>query len=93
MEESVKLGLNDGLATLEFGYVNWRDEFHQYVVDVESFEFGEYGPQGKTGRDVEPRWVMNAHVVTRDGDSREDMGPTRRRTFLMEKMTDVERVA
>lgn len=79
------------LAVIEFDYVNWRGEPHHYVIDIESLEFGAYGPEGKTGPDVKPRWVMNGFVILRDGKPRDvPEGETNRRTFLMEKMENVK---
>lgn len=58
-----------------FDYVNWRGDSHTYVIDPEGFEFAAYN-----GANTD-RWYLHGQVVTRDGDPREDMGPTRRRSF------------
>lgn len=94
----MKLDLSASLAVIQFRYINWRGEEHIYVIDVESIEFAPYGPATDVD-DIKPQWVMNGHVVTRDGKPR---GPTHhdrnkerqanRRTFLIEKMEDVVEV-
>jgi len=92
---TVLISLSHLLATIEFRYVNWRGEEHAYRIDVESIEFGEYGPEGKSGSDVKERWVMHGFVVLRDGKPRDDIGDHpggNRRTFLVEKMGDVEEI-
>jgi hypothetical protein len=79
------------LAVIEFDYVNWRDEPHHYAIDIESIEYADYGPKGKVGPDVKPRWVMHGSVILRDGKPREvPKGETNRRTFLMEKMGNLK---
>lgn len=64
---------------LRFRYVNHRGDEHEYVVQ----------PQNLTRPDV--WWSIDADVVTRDGDPREELGD-RRRTFRIDKMRDVESV-
>lgn len=85
----MKIDLSDKLVVIEFHYVNWKDEPHDYVIDVESIERDVYGPQGKTGPNKRPQWVMHGHVVRRDGEPRED---NPRRTFLMDRMEDVKEI-
>lgn len=76
---------------LEFDYNNWRGDDHSYVIKVESIEFGPYDKGGGTPR---PRdqwsWVVHGDVITRDGEERSDMGPTRRRTFLLSDIKNVK---
>lgn len=72
---------------IKFTYVNWRGDEHEYVIKLESLEYGHYGEHGSTGSVGEMNWVLHGHVVTRDGDPRPDMG-TRRRTFLLNKIQD-----
>lgn len=79
---------------LKFRYNNWRGDDHEYVIDVESVEFGPYDKGGGTPRPREQwAWVIHGDVVSRDGDTRPDMGPTRRRTFLITDIEELERVA
>lgn len=65
---------------LKFQYLNWRGNEHKYVVDVEELTWGA----------PENRWYLSGQVVTRDGDSREEMGPNRRRSFHVEKVLHPE---
>lgn len=75
---------------LAFDYVNWRNEHHRYVVEVEDLEFVEIGEHGHKFADADTtvrwQWALNTRVITRDGDPRPEMGPTRRRTFLFDKI-------
>lgn len=81
-----------------FEYVNWRGDRHEYKVLVESIAFGMY-PTNEVNNDVQPtssvkneeKFVMHAHVITRDGDPRPDMGPSRRRTFDLLKVENLRR--
>jgi hypothetical protein len=69
---------------VEFDYTNWHQEDHHYVVDCESIEFGPYHAGGlDQSPGAKAVWVLNGNVVTRDGDRRDGMGPTRRRTFIL----------
>lgn len=78
--------------TVEFDYVNWKGVLHHYVVTVESFEFGPYDRGGGTPRPRDQwQWVMHGEVITRDDDSRPDMGPTRRRTFILSEIKNIEK--
>ena len=56
---------------LEFDYVNWKGDPHRYVIKTESLTYGQ----------PDKHWYINGDLITRDGDPREDMGPTRRRSF------------
>lgn len=70
---------------LKFEYTNWRDECHEYVIEVDP------RPDKRlTHRDG--KWWLNGDVVTRDGDGRSEMGPTRRRSFELTKMRNIEGV-
>lgn len=79
---------------VKFNYTNWRGDEHEYEIIVEAVEFGPYDKGGfDDSRDRDDwMWVMHGHVVTRDGDERKDMGPTRRRTFIMSGMKLVEEI-
>jgi hypothetical protein len=86
MKDPIRLGTGD---RIKFKYTNWRDERHEYVVQVESIHFdpgsgGWYGP-GSGG------WYLNGETITRDGDPREDMG-VRRRSFYLNDLEAVEKV-
>lgn len=86
--------MNDAVRTgqhVQFKYTNWREHEHTYRVVVESFEFGYY-EAGGVSTDGSEKWVMHAQVVTRDGDFRQEMD-TRRRTFLLEGIRDLEVIA
>jgi len=77
---------------LKFRYVNWRGDDHEYVIEVEAVAFGKYdsagaGPTVHTGN-----WVIHGAVLTRDGDTRPDLGNNRRRTFLISKIRNPEEV-
>jgi hypothetical protein len=88
--ESVRLTISiDG--DILFRYVNWRGEDHLYLVTPESVAYGVYDGNGQpTGHIRCYRWVLHANVRQRDGDPRLEMGPTRRRTFLLEKIKIVD---
>lgn len=80
---------------IKFNYKNWRDEEHEYDILIEAIEFGPFDKGGiNPEKDLVDDWiwVMHGHVVTRDGDERRDMGPVRRRTFIMSDMRLVEEV-
>jgi hypothetical protein len=75
---------------VKFMYRNHRGDLHWYVVKPESIEFGPYDNNGSGARPVEEyNWVFHGKVITRDGDTRPDMG-TRRRTFLIGSMERLE---
>lgn len=76
---------------VKFRYVNWNGDPHEYIIKVLSVEFGPYDDGGGTPRPVSMYgWVLHGDVVTRDGDPRPEMGPTRRRTFLIRKIHEME---
>lgn len=75
-------------ARIKFKYVNWRGGDHEYIIDCESVEFGPYDNGGKNNGPS--LWVLHGRLVTRDGDPRKDLYTTRRRTFIMNDMRDVE---
>ncbi len=75
--------------TVQFRYTNWRGDEYEYVVEVESFQFGRFQKSG-IGREPDPRvWVLHGQVITRDGNERPEMNP-RRRTFLLDDVKDLE---
>jgi hypothetical protein len=79
------------ILAVRFRYQNWRGEDHEYIVYPESFEFGPYDESGKHGN-INPEdktWVFHGNVLSRDGEQRVE---TPRRTFLLSKMREVERV-
>jgi hypothetical protein len=78
---------------LRFKYTNWKGDNHEYVILVESIEFGAYDKGGTTPRPAsEWSWVVHGDVVTRDGDTRRNMG-TRRRTFMLAELREIDWVA
>lgn len=75
---------------VKFRYRNHRGDLHWYVVKPESIEFGPHDNHGTGARpEEEYNWVFHGEVVTRDSDTRPDMG-TRRRTFLIGSMERLE---
>lgn len=79
---------------LRFRYRNWRGFDHLYVIDPDRIECGPYDASGKHDERVgdELAWVLHGWVVTRDGDPRPEMGPTRRRTFLLGQVRELVEV-
>lgn len=72
---------------IKFVYVNWRGVSHEYVVEVESVTYGRSGDS-----EVGPDWYLHGDIITRDDDPREDMGPTRRRSFKLIGIKDPKEV-
>ena len=68
---------------LSFSYVNWREDLHDYVILPES---------GSLQYDRTKGWMISGEIVTRDCDTRPDMGPARRRTFMLTGMRNVRAV-
>jgi hypothetical protein len=73
------------MMLLKFRYTNWRGEDHEYVIEP---RLGDRA--AITHR--EGHWCLSGMVVTRDGDPRPDMDPTRRRTFVLVGIRDLEEV-
>lgn len=71
---------------LKFRYVNWRGDDHEYVI-----EKPELHPTHKARGDG-TYWMISGQVVTRDGADRPEMGDSRRRTFELVKMREIEEV-
>jgi hypothetical protein len=69
-------------STLAFDYTNWCGDRYRYVVD---FKAG-HAP-GPTRYEGDP--ALAGQLITRDGDTRPDM-LTRRRTFVIDRMENVE---
>lgn len=67
---------------LKFKYTNWRGDDHEYVIAPEGVSYGT----------PDQRWYLNGELILRDGDPREDMGPTRRRSFVIEDIRDPEKI-
>lgn len=72
--------LAENPETVEFDYTNHRGEPHHYVVAPECTQWTSGG------------WFLDGQVVTRDGDPRKDMGPTRRRSFEVDGITNLRPV-
>lgn len=76
---------------VQFDYVNWKTNDYHYVIEIESVEFGPYGRADPRDTDRSVwHWLLHGTVVTRDGDPRPEMGPTRRRSFIIERIRDLE---
>lgn len=73
---------------LRFRYVNWRGVDHEYVVQVEGSTLGIEFRDGRPPRDPNTLF-LHGEVITRDGDRRPEMGPTRRRSFEWDKLRAV----
>jgi hypothetical protein len=71
---------------VQFVYINWHGHQHTYVVLPESIEFGR--PGDATDPD-EQEWMFHGELVTRDGDTRPHMFPSRRRSFRVRDMVNV----
>jgi hypothetical protein len=82
---------------LKFDYKNWKGEEHTYVIaldmrDAFRMQFMKPGVLGREVSAEEMTWHVSGNVVTRDGDPRTEMGPTRRRSFILTKMRNIEEV-
>lgn len=88
----MKIDLKDGKQpiTVKFNYTNHNQEHHEYVIEMESAQWGHFTQSGVGGPDE--RWVIHGEVVRRDDDPRPEMGDNRRRTFLVEKIRSLEYV-
>lgn len=76
-------------SCLRFDYVNWHGRLHTYVVEPESITIDYKHAQD----DHRGKWLLNAMVVTRDGDPRaEAMGDNRRRSFIFERLRSLSQV-
>lgn len=70
---------------LKFRYVNWRGNDHEYVIEPEPVLTLD-----RHNDEEGPFWQIHGDVVTRDGDTRTEMMPTRRRSFKLVGMYDIE---
>lgn len=66
---------------IQFDYVNWKGEDHNYVVNVAGFEIQLAGYSGEDGA----RISMHAYPIMRDGLPRDSA----RRTFMAEKIRNL----
>lgn len=69
---------------LTFRYVNWHGHAHDYVIQVESLEWALV--DNSDYANIRWQWIIHGSTITRDGDTRPEMGPTRRRSFLLDKI-------
>src|SRR6188768_2909068 len=76
---------------VEFEYVNWRGNQYTYVVDVEAISIAGQDPGGYSSDPADQQFILHGDVVTRDGDTRPEMG-TRRRSFMIQKIVGAVRV-
>ena len=74
---------------LEFQYLNYHGRNHVYLIEVEGMDF-KLGVRTESA--IEDAWYINGNVVTRDGDTRPEMGPTRRRSFRLDRMHSIREV-
>lgn len=79
-----------GPIYIKFCYKNWRGNYHEYVIEPKTVEFGYYHGD-VNGDDEGPMWLLHGELLTRDGDERTDMGD-RRRSFIVGKIDELERV-
>lgn len=68
------------LSLIQFDYTNWKGNDYTYVIATEGVSFGQ----------PDRVWYLNGDIVTRDGDPREDMGTTRRRSFIIAGIRNLE---
>lgn len=79
------------MSVVRFQYLNWRGIDHEYLIVVEGFEIVRKHPHyPDAASEAPPRVVMHGHVVMRDGDPRRNMGHTRRRTFVVTGLRNLE---
>lgn len=72
---------------LQFVYTNHDGDTHTYVIKPTGAD-----TLSPVGSDAEELPVLHGDVITRDGDPRLDMDPTRRRTFVIADMAAIENV-
>lgn len=81
---------------LRFRYKNWKGQEYEYVIapDRNPGTRLQYLSPGVPDRDYDalPTWHLSGSIVTRDGDPRVEMGPTRRRSFILTRMQNIEEV-
>jgi len=82
MVESSGQGMNRLLA---FDYTNWRGDDHYYIVQPQSIGLGK-------AEEDKGELVLNAFLVTRDGDLRLELGNIRRRSFIVNKIRNLKEV-
>lgn len=68
---------------LRFRYTNWRGAAHTYAIVPEGTSYEKLATTGDS------RWMLHGHVITRDGDPRQEMGSNRRRSFAIAGMTEI----
>jgi hypothetical protein len=74
------------MKALKFDYINWKGEAHTYVIVPTG---ADIGPKKSHG---EFRPMLHGNVLTRDGDDRPEMGPTRRRSFVLAELKNIKEV-
>lgn len=89
----------NGPRILRFQYKNWRGDEHEYVVDfghpgtnctLELDDMGDPENEGIDATERETHLLLSGHVITRDGDPRPEMDPSRRRSFLVREMRNIK---
>lgn len=74
---------------LRFKYINWRGDDHEYVIEPIDGSLVFLPPND----DRPPAWAISGDLVTRDGNTRPELGDSRRRTFVLRAMRDIEEIA
>lgn len=74
---------------VEFTYCNWKGRNGHYVVQLEP---GSLKFEPIAHLDGEEHWTISGDIITRDGDPRPEMGPTRRRTFIIDRISSTIKV-
>lgn len=69
------VGHPDHAKRLQFDYVNWRGDLHQYTIRVEGVSFGAGGEHADC-------WMLNGLVDLRDGKPRAEFEVAQRRSFV-----------
>src|SRR3954447_13974728 len=74
---------------LKFKYTNWRGDDHEYILEPEPESLAAHDYPLEDGN-YEFHWNLSGEVITRDGDPRDEMGDTRRRSFVIASMREIE---
>lgn len=72
-------------AVVTFDYVNWRGDEHRYEIVVEGIGYGVHGDIRHGNEEV---WQLHGYVLNRDGELRPEMGNNRRRSFILNGVTN-----
>lgn len=76
------------MLALKFDYVNWRGERHEYIIVPQGEPITEqYTRQGQGDTKT---LYLHGQLITRDGDPRIELGPSRRRSFEISRLENLE---